>query len=218
MKDQYFDKTNISQQTKKMIKKLKKSHGSRIGYEINSKTAMIVTDMQNYFLKKKSHAFVPSVKAVIPKIKKLCDLFSEKNMTVIYTRHTNNDSNSGQMSEWWRDVIEDETKESRIADCFNYKDAIVVEKHQYDAFYGTNLKDILQERGITQLIITGVLTHLCCESTARAGFINGYKILFPVNGTATYNIKHHKSTLRNLSHGFAVPVTMEELIKKVKAI
>lgn len=218
MKNQYFDKRNVSQRTKEMMKKLKKSHGSRIGYEINAKTALIVTDMQNYFLKKKSHAFVPSVKAIIAKIKKLSDLFLEKKLTVIYTRHTNNVENSEQMSEWWRDVIREESWESRIGDCFNYEDAIVVEKHQYDAFYGTELKDVLRERGIEQLIITGVLTHLCCETTARSGFVNGYKVLFPVNGSATYNIKYHKSTLRNLAHGFAVPVTMEELIKKVKAI
>lgn len=204
--------------TKKIIKNLTKSHGSKIGYEINSKTALIVTDMQNYFLKKKSHAYVPSAKALIPKIKKLSDLFSQKNMTVIYTKHTNNDNNAGQMSQWWSDLIEDNTNKSNIAHYFDYKNAIIIEKHQYDAFYETNLKDILQKRKITQLIITGVLTHLCCESTARAGFINGFKILFPVDGTATYNTKYHKSTLRNLTHGFAVPVTMKELIKKTKAL
>lgn len=218
MKKKYFDKKNLSKSTRKLMNMLKDSHGRKIDYEINSNTALIVTDMQNYFLKKKSHAYVPSAKAIIPKIKKLSELLLAKNLTVIFTQHTNNNKNSAQMSTWWKDVIKENSEESQISKYFNTKDAIIIEKHQYDAFYETKLNDILKEKNINQLIITGVLTHLCCESTARAGFINGYKILFPINGTATYNIKYHKSSLRNLSHGFAVPITIEKLIKEVKAL
>lgn len=218
MKRKYFNKKNLSKITKKLMNMLKDSHGRKIHYEINSNTALIVTDMQNYFINKKSHAYVPSAKAIIPKIKKLSELFLAKNLTVIFTQHTNNNKNSVQMSSWWRDVIKENSEESQISNYFNTKDAIILEKHQYDAFYETKLNDILKEKNISQLIITGVLTHLCCESTARAGFINGYKILFPINGTATYNIKYHKSSLRNLSHGFAVPIAMEKLIKEVKTL
>jgi len=214
MKKAYFNKNNIKEVSQRMLKKLESSHGIKIGFNVNNKTALIVTDMQNYFLDEKSHAFVPSAMAIVPKIQKLCLLFFEKNLSVIFTKHTNTKDNSGAMAFWWKDLIEDSLGASDIANNFDIEKATLLEKHQYDAFYETNLDEILKSKGTEQVIITGVLTHLCCESTARAAFIHGYKVIFPVDGTATYNIKYHKSTLRNLSHGFAVPVLMKELIKK----
>ena len=67
------------------------------------------------------------------------------------------------------------------------------------------------------LVIGGVMTHLCCETTARSGFVKGYQIFFPVDTTATYNPNFHTATLRNLSHGFSVITTSEKLIEEMKS-
>ena len=90
-----------------------------------------------------------------------------------------------------------------------------IEKTQYDAFYQTALEDLLKEKGITQVVITGVMTHLCCETTARSAFMRGFTVFFPIDGTATYNEDFHRSTLLNLSHGFAIPALIEELAEEV---
>ncbi|MCK4236598.1 MAG: isochorismatase family protein, partial [Candidatus Krumholzibacteria bacterium] len=90
--------------------------------------------------------------------------------------------------------------------------ATVIRKTQYDAFYGTSLDDVLKESGTRQLVITGVMTHLCCETTARTAFVRGFAVFFPVDGTATYNEDFHGAALLNLSHGFAVPVLVSDLL------
>jgi isochorismate hydrolase len=59
------------------------------------------------------------------------------------------------------------------------------------------------------------MTHLCCETSARAAFVRGFEVLFPVDGTATYNQAFHRATLLNLSHGFAKVVLADEILAAV---
>ena len=93
---------------------------------------------------------------------------------------------------------------------------IVLSKHQYDAFYESNLESILGENEITDVVISGVMTHLCCETTARSAFVRGFQVWFTVDGTATYNREFHKATLVNLSHGFATPVLVDEVLAALR--
>ncbi len=94
-------------------------------------------------------------------------------------------------------------------------DAPVVIKSQYDAFYKTNLLQLLKNDKIKQVVITGVMTNLCCETTARSAFVRGFEVLFVVDGTATQNELMHRATIINLAYGFAVPVRTQDLIKQL---
>ena len=87
----------------------------------------------------------------------------------------------------------------------------LIQKSQYDAFYQTDLEKLLREKDVSQVIICGVMTHLCCETTARSAFMRGFEVFFPVDGTATYNLEFHRASLMNLAHGFAKIVLMKEL-------
>ena len=93
----------------------------------------------------------------------------------------------------------------------------VIKKTQYDGFYQTPLEDILREKGISQLVITGVMSHLCCETTARTAFVRGFTVFFPIDGTATYNEDFHWATFLNLSHGFVIPLLIEDLQNHLEA-
>jgi ureidoacrylate peracid hydrolase len=86
----------------------------------------------------------------------------------------------------------------------------VVSKHRYSAFIDTNLDLLLRSKGIRTLILTGVNTNMCVESTARDGFMRDYFIVFLSDCTATNNVEDHESTLRNMRYGFAVVTTAEE--------
>ena len=61
------------------------------------------------------------------------------------------------------------------------------------------------------MVVSGVMTHLCCETTARSAFVRGFEVFFLIDGTATYNKEHHLATLLNLSHGFANLVLSGEI-------
>jgi isochorismate hydrolase len=180
-------------------------------YLIPDEIALLVLDMQVFFLDEKSHAFVPSAKAILPGVKRLVKVFEEKNRPVFFTRHLNTASNAGLMKMWWQDLITNEALNSRIIPELSHPEAAVVCKGQYDAFFETNLENLLRSSGVTQVVITGVMTHLCCETTARSAFTRGFEVFFTIDGTATYTERFHKASLLNLSHGFSVAVLVDEV-------
>ena len=87
----------------------------------------------------------------------------------------------------------------------------VVTKHRYDAFQGTELDLMLRSRGIRTLVMTGVVTNVCVESTARAGFMRDYYIVLADDGCAAYVAEDHAHTLRNIRRFFGVVSTIDEL-------
>jgi bifunctional isochorismate lyase/aryl carrier protein len=180
------------------------------------KAALLVLDMQRYFLDFDSHAFVPSAPATIPGINKLINAFVKAERPVVATRQINTFENAGMMSKWWRGLISSQSAHNQYIQALSIENTIQLEKTQYDAFLHTSLEETLHARQIEQVVITGVMTHLCCETTARSAFMRGFEIFFTVDGTATYNEELHRASLLTLSHGFAVPVLIEELVQAME--
>jgi bifunctional isochorismate lyase/aryl carrier protein len=202
-KTKYFTKTSIDDNAKSIYQKLGSQFDLHKDQLIPTKTALLILDMQEFFFNENSHAFIPSAHATIRPIKSLANLFISNNLPIITTRHINTRGNARQMDYWWRDILTEESEYSQLITDFNIPQAELIIKSQYDAFYDTNLHEILRKNNIEQVIITGVMTHLCCETTARSAFIRGYNVFFPIDGTATYNEDFHNATLTNLAHGFA---------------
>ena len=117
------------------------------------------------------------------------------------------------MAKWWRDLINPLSAYSHNITLKTAQNLTQINKTQYDAFHNTTLEDKLNTLNIHQVIICGVMTHLCCETTARSAFMRGFDVFFTVDGTATYNEELHCASLLTLSHGFAVPVLIEELLQ-----
>jgi isochorismate hydrolase len=178
-----------------------------------SESALIVTDLQKYFLSPDSHAFIPSAPAIIPNIRMLIHLFRENQRPVIFTRHTNNLSNAGSMNWYWNDLIEEGSRMSLIAEALDPGNDRVLVKHQYDAFYNTDLEGILKSENTRFLVICGVMANLCCETTVRSAFVRGFRPVLPIDATATYHRQIHISTFRNLAFGFSPPLNTEEVCK-----
>lgn len=180
-----------------------------------AESAMIVLDMQRYFLDETSHAYVPSAVPVVPRLTQLAEAYRRRRRPVIFTRHMNSGDDAAMLAKWWRDVIVKDSPSSHIVADFDPSNAEVLEKTQYDAFYGTGLEKKLRGEGVTQVLICGVLTHLCCETTARSAFVRGFEVFFAVDGTATYDERFHLATVLNLAHGFAVPVLTRDIVERL---
>ena len=211
-KERYFTPDNIGGKASGMLSEvgyLRERHKQTLHPD---RSALLVLDMQRYFLEESSHAFVPAARAIIPGIVKLIDSYSGQGLPIIFTRHLNSDADAGMMSAWWRELIREDNPLSEIAPELDTSNGVVLEKSQYDAFHETSLEESLKQKGISQVIICGVMTHLCCETTARTAFMRGFAVFFAIDGTATYNEAFHRATLLNLAHGFAVPVLIEEII------
>ncbi len=116
------------------------------------------------------------------------------------------------MATWWRDLITEANPLSTITPALDTTGGLTLVKTQYDAFYNTSLEVHLCTQQVTQVVICGVMTHLCCETTARSAFMRGFEVFFTIDGTATYTEAHHRAALLNLSHGFVTPVFIAELL------
>ena len=118
------------------------------------------------------------------------------------------------LGEWWdNDLIFDGTVDSElIPEIGELTEADeVVEKNTYSAFENTRLQEMLVEKGVEEVIITGVMTNLCCETTAREAFVKGFRVFFSTDATATSDLELHEATLKNMAHGFAYLVDCTRL-------
>jgi isochorismate hydrolase len=128
----------------------------------------------------------------------------------------NTPEDAGKMSTWWRELITEESPLSRIVPDVDATKDSVISKSQYDAFYRTPLEKVLREQKVSQVVICGAMTHLCCETTARSAFMRGFDVFFTVDGTATYTEAFHRASLLNLAHGFASLILVEETLAEIR--
>jgi nicotinamidase-related amidase len=107
---------------------------------------------------------------------------------------------------------------SELVDTLDVSKGITVIKHQYDGFLNTDLEGILRENRVRQVVICGVLTNLCCETTARSAFMRGFEVYFVEDGTATFSKEMHEAALLNLSYGFAIATTIKDVTKALSPV
>ena len=215
MKERYFSPESIAAKAQEFIQKVLPYRNRQSPAFSPSNSALLVLDMQDYFLDETSHAFVPSSRAILPNIKALIEAYSAAGLPVVFTRHANTADEAGVMARWWRDLLTENNPLGAISSELDVSAGVVILKSQYDAFHNTHLEEHLREKGVTQVVVCGVMTHLCCETTARAAFTRGFEVYFAVDGTATYNETFHLASLTNLSHGFAVPVLCGEILAEL---
>lgn len=178
------------------------------------RSALLVTDMQRYFLDDASHAFVPAAKRIVGNLQGLVEGFRARSLPVVFTRHALlKGEDPGAMARWWGDVLyDDDPLSGIIQELGPHPTEHVVRKTQYSAFLGTDLHELLQGIGVEQVVTTGVMTHLCCESTARDAFMRGYDVFFVIDGTASKSEDLHLSSLKTITEGVGTPVTTEEVL------
>jgi ureidoacrylate peracid hydrolase len=159
----------------------------------------------------------------VPKIRRLLDLCHDLKIPVVYTKTVLKDGfhlspleasyqpilfEKGMREGTWGVQIIDELAPE--------PDDEIVIKHRYDAFYNTNLELLLGNiRGmgtVDTLIITGTVTNVCCESTARGAFMRDYKVVFVSDANGSGDQAAHEATLQNISRFFGRVVDTRTLL------
>ena len=90
-------------------------------------------------------------------------------------------------------------------------DELIIHKHRYSAFKGTDLDMTLRARGIKTVTTTGVSTNVCVESTLRDAFETGYYVCIPSDATASWDMSLHAATLQTVTHRFGLVTTTDEI-------
>ena len=167
---------------------------------------LLVIDVQNFFSS--------MAKPILPGLLSTIRLCRRASIPVFFTRHCHKSpADHGMLGEWLNgDLILDGTPEAELMpDLDRRPDDVVLEKTTYSAFQGTRLEEILRERRVEEVIMTGVMTNLCCETTAREAFVRGFRVFFSTDATATADEELHDAALKNLAYRFAYLVDCERL-------
>ncbi|PIE51852.1 hypothetical protein CSA37_09420 [Candidatus Fermentibacteria bacterium] len=180
--------------------------------------ALLILNMQDYFLSSSSPAFVPSAPDLIPVLVRLAEAFQCRDLPVVYTKHVNTSENAGMMAVRWKELIAAENPLSRINSAFDTSWDAVLDKPQYDAFHNTELEKLLKQMEVTSLVVTGVLTDVCCATTARSAFTRGYRTIMPVDSTAAMNMELHRAAVTAMSYGFFRPVSARAVEKTILSV
>ncbi len=171
-----------------------------------AKCALIVVDMLHYFADPGGRVYLPSTRAIIPRITLLLKHWRMMGGTVVFTRHCHlGPEDLGMLGKFFSDYIRCGKKESEIIpELSPLPGEKIIRKNTYDAFYNTDLDEFLESRSAEQVLVTGVLTQMCCETTARSAFVRGYEVYIPADAQTTSSEVLHIGSLVNLASGFAV--------------
>jgi ureidoacrylate peracid hydrolase len=89
---------------------------------------------------------------------------------------------------------------------------VVLTKHRFDAFQGTPLDLYLRSNRIRTVIVTGVVTSGCVESTVRDAFFLDYRVVVPRDGVAEAVQERHDTALAVMQRSFATIASIEEIV------
>lgn len=176
------------------------------------KAALIIIEMQKVFLK--DMGIISDLQ--MANIHRIISVAEAAGTKIVYVRHNDSSEISRTMIDWWNgDKIAKDSDGWQIIDEFNTHGKIIIDKNQYSAFFKTDLDEKLKEVGIEDVIITGVMTNCCCETTARDAFMHGYRVFFINDATATVNEELHLATLKNMAFGFAIVQDTQGLVNDI---
>lgn len=189
-------------------------HSSPVGMD---QSALLVIDMQNYFLGSRVASLVGPGKAILPNVRRLIDHYQENGRPVIYTRHVHaqDGSDLGILGQWWDENVMEGTEEAEIHESLTPRpDEKVIVKNRYSAFCGTDLEEILSSSDVREVVISGVMTNICCESTAREAFFRDIWVKFVADATTTVTEAMHIGALLNLAYAFAEVCLTEDTFRR----
>ena len=192
--------------------------------------ALLVVDVQNDFVSSKGSAAqrgddVSAAQAMVPRLIRLIDEARRVSLPVVYIKTTHSE---------WTDTpswIYRKSQQSALDTCregtwgAEFYEGIsplpserIVIKHRYSAFINRDLNTVLKAKGIESVLVTGVATNVCVETTARDAYMFDYYVTMVEDGAAAYDPKLHESTLENIRRHFGLVATSKEIIETWKGL
>ncbi len=186
---------------------------------------LLVVDVQNDFVSLQGSAGkrgedVSAAMAMVPNLIRLIDAGRSVGLTVVYIKTTHSE---------WTDTpswVYRSSQKSGLSTCregtwgAEFYEGIsprsserVVIKHRYSAFINTDLNTVLRARGIQSVLVCGVATNVCVETTARDAYMYDYYVTVIDDCSAAYETKLHLGTLENMRRHFGLVASSQEIIE-----
>jgi nicotinamidase-related amidase len=202
--------------------------------------ALVVVDMQNDFVRAGAPLEVPDARATLPHHRRLLDACRAAEIPIVFVRYVAGPHH--HLVDWapklaWAKELGPPTWACRrgyrrlyadiegARDCIDVVDEIypqpgeyVVDKYSYGAFHRTNLEDILRSHSVESVLVTGTVTQVCVEDTARQAFAHGYRTTIVSDAVSSRAPERHGATLDTFAahYGWVVPTdaVLEGLARK----
>jgi nicotinamidase-related amidase len=194
---------------------------------VPARTALINVDLQRCFVEGGPLAS-PDGLAMVERVNWLARVSRQAGVLVVHTRVSvkPDRSNAGVMTElmpgFILDLVTEGAGSAELHDSLEVGPAdIILGKPRYGAFHGTDLEQILRSRGIDTVIITGIATNICCETTAREASQHDFHVFFVSDGTATMAMGGvpaedlQRATCASLGQVFAEVVTLDDILGRI---
>jgi ureidoacrylate peracid hydrolase len=197
------------------------------------KTALVVVDMQNAFmLPGVAHALCPTAQEIVPNINRLAQAVRATGGTVVWIVTTWTEETLKSWSTYYELSRPEQNKKRMEALSLNTKGHelwdklevrpgdLTVEKKRFSAFIqgSSNLAEVLRSRGLDTLLITGTVTSVCCESTARDAMMLDFKVVLVEDCCAALSDDEHRSALENVIQQFGDVMTADEALTRLRQI
>ena len=191
---------------------------------VPARMALVNIDIQNCFVENSA----PDGLIVLERINRLAAVCRENDIPVFHLRHVlSAGMNAGVLGEIFPVVKKGLLDRNSETAAFHkelviHPNDILLEKPHFGGFYDTNLELLLRRRGADTIIITGIETNVCCETTAREAMVRDFRVFFLSDGTTTGGVKGisrdevQRAALATIGMCFAQVLTVDEMIYKIK--
>jgi nicotinamidase-related amidase len=199
-------------------------------------TALLVIDMQRDFIAEGAPYECAAGREMIGKLNELIGACREGGMPIVFTAQTHHPDGSdlGTVQHLHPLTASGEALQEGTPGVELYPEIDVrptdrlIRKRRYSAFFGTELDLYLRSQGIEVLMVGGVATNVCCDSTIRDAFFRNYKPIVLADGNATLGLPDtgwgeltaeqvHAFTLSTVSVFFGEVATVADVVGRVRA-
>ena len=195
--------------------------------------ALLVVDMQNDFVRVGAPLEVPEARETIPFQQALIRAFRDIKRPILFTRFVSLESEN-LLWNWspqcrpdtrccWRGHIRNFPDDGPLEGVAVIKELQpaageqVIDKHGYGAFHGTGLADQLHRLEVRSLVVTGTVTQICVEESARESFHHGFSTVIARDGVSSFDAELHNATLRNFAMKFGWVESTASIIRALIA-
>ncbi len=149
------------------------------------KKALILIDIQNIYFTEGAYKLCnPEIAA--ENASKLLHCFRQKKLPVIHVKHLFDNVGYQEAVDYLRDFQSCVTP---------IPEELVIEKHYPSSFLGTELQEVLRSQGIQELVIAGMMSHMCIDTTVRAAQDYGYQVTLIEDACTTKSLTYQNEIL-----------------------